>query len=87
LKYSPFLPPFHNAICARLVELNAIEGCINVYKAGVVQRIRAKNLKETGEATPRIHAVVFDPTIGILHKLPVDFKAKMGNLNKIYDLY
>jgi carbonic anhydrase len=71
----------------RLVELNAIEGCVNVYKTGVVQRMRIKNLKETGEATPRIHACVFDPTEGILQKLPVNFKQKMGSLGSIYDLY
>ena len=71
----------------KLVELNVIETCVNVYKAGVVQRKRAESMKETGMAFPRIHAVVYDPMTGYLKKLPVNFKRAMGSIKHIYDLY
>ena len=71
----------------RLVELNVIETCVNVYKAGVVQRKRAQTMRETGTAFPRIHALVYDPMTGILKKLPVNFKRAMGGIKHIYDLY
>ena len=71
----------------RLVELNAIETCVNVYKAGVVQRKRMQTLKETGTAYPRIHALVFDPKEGILNPLPLNLKRTMGSYQHIYNLY
>lgn len=65
--------------CRRLVELNVIEQCLNVFQTGVVQRQRLKTFHErdnTGAtfATPRIHAMVFDPSDGVLRKLKVNFK-------------
>jgi len=48
----------------RLVELNVMEQCLNVYKNGTVQRKRQKTFKETGSAYPRIHGLVFDPSEG-----------------------
>jgi carbonic anhydrase len=56
----------------RLVELNVVEQCINLFKTGVVQRRRVETFKE-GQAytTPRIHACVFDPKTGLLEKLDV----------------
>ena len=57
---------------ARLVELNVIEQCLNLFKTGVVQRRRVQTFKEGSEyTTPRIHACVFDPKTGDLTKLPV----------------
>ena len=67
--------------------MNVIETCVNIYKTGVVQRKRIQTRKEHGSAYPRIHALVFDPKDGILNKLQVNFKRKMGNLRHIYDLY
>jgi len=71
----------------RLVELNVIEQCINVYKAGVVQRRRLKSKQTDGTHSPRIHGLVFDPSEGILRKLPVNFAARVGSLEHIYRLY
>jgi hypothetical protein len=56
----------------RLVELNIIEQCLNLFKTGVVQKRRVDTYKEGGEyATPQIHACVFDPTTGDMKQLPV----------------
>lgn len=71
----------------KLVELNVIEQCINVYKTGVVQRRRINSSKKGEEATPRIHGLVFDPSEGILRKLKVNFAARVGSLEHIYGLY
>lgn len=74
----------------KLVELNVVEQCLNVYKNGVVQRrrIRSYGRSDTqGFTTPRIHGMVFDPKIGILKKLPINFKRQLENFSHIYDLY
>jgi carbonic anhydrase len=56
----------------RLVELNVIEQCLNLFKTGVVQKRRVDTYKEGGEyTTPQIHACVFDPKTGDMKKLPV----------------
>lgn len=81
-----------------LVELNVIEQCLNVYKTGIVQRKRiqtkneliqqGKNWKEhQDEIIPRIHGMVFDPSDGLLSKLHIDFKKRIGSLDHIYGLY
>lgn len=36
---------------------------------------------------PRIHGLVFDPAVGLLKTLPVDFKGRIGALDEIYGLY
>jgi len=54
----------------RLVELNVIEQCINLFKTGVVQRMRVQTYKENqAYTTPRIHACAFDPNTGELNPL------------------
>ena len=56
----------------RLVEVNVIEQCINLFKTGVVQRRRVETYKEGRPyTTPRIHACVFDPKTGDLKRLEV----------------
>jgi hypothetical protein len=56
----------------RLVELNVVEQCINLFKTGVVQRRRVETFKEGRPYTvPRIHACVFDPKTGDLNRLEV----------------
>jgi len=70
----------------RLVELNVIEQCLNLYKTGDVQRKRAESAG-SGVAFPRIHAMVFSPADGILRKLDVNFKAYMAKYKNIYGLY
>jgi hypothetical protein len=60
----------------RLVELNIIEQCINLFKTGAVQRRRLDTYKEGAEeyTSPQIHACVFDPKIGDLKRLTVSKK-------------
>jgi carbonic anhydrase len=49
----------------RLVELNVIEQCVNLFKTGAVQRMRVQTFKDGAEyTTPRIHPCVFDPATG-----------------------
>ncbi|GMH98946.1 hypothetical protein TrLO_g14229 [Triparma laevis f. longispina] len=73
----------------RLVELNVIEQCINLFKTGVVQRKRVETFRsdEFSITQPRIHAVVFDPATGKLNPLKVDFRHYIDELHDIYDLY
>jgi hypothetical protein len=77
----------------RLVELNVIEQCLNLFKTGVVQQRRVATYQEnmaTGYAdysTPRIHACVFDPRVGDLIRLRVDFRSAIADLGGIYNLY
>jgi carbonic anhydrase len=59
----------------RLVELNVVEQCINLFKTGVVQRRRVETFKEGRPYTvPRIHACVFDPKTGDLNRLEVSLR-------------
>jgi hypothetical protein len=81
----------------RLVELNVIEQCINLFKTGVVQRQRVETFRERSKpqvdpkaldyTTPRIHACVFDPKTGDMNRLQVDFREYIEELHTIYDLY
>jgi len=73
----------------KLVELNVVEQCLNVYKTGVVQRRRLETSKDEDceFAYPRVHAVVFDPCDGKLIKLPVSFKNEIKKFSHVYDLY
>lgn len=71
----------------RLVELNVVEQCINVYKTGVVQRRRLETKNESPYPVPQIHGVVFDPKVGLLKRVPVDFEKMSDDLDGIYDLY
>ena len=72
----------------RLVELNVIESCINLFKTGIVQRRRVATYCE-GEpfVQPRIHPVVYDPGRGTLYPLQVDFKAALEKYSSIYTMY
>ena len=73
----------------RLVELNVVEQCINLYKTGAIQKKRVETFRDKGHdlTQPRIHAVVFDPATGLLNQLKVDFRAYIEELHEIYDLY
>ena len=71
----------------RLVELNVVEQCLNVYKTGVVQRRRMETKNEPPYPVPQIHGVVFDPKDGILKRVPVDFEQLSDSLDGIYELY
>jgi carbonic anhydrase len=67
----------------KLVQLNVIEQCLNIYKAGVVQRTRLQT-RDAAEVTPRIHGMVFDPSNGIMSTLPIDYETRIGSLDRIY---
>jgi carbonic anhydrase len=73
----------------RLVEVNTIQQSLNVFKTGAVQRARvASRMDPSARHTlPRVHAVVYDPTVGELKRLPVDFKKELGAHEEIYKLY
>jgi carbonic anhydrase len=72
----------------RLVELNVIEQCVNLYKTGAVQRSRLESKIDPENASlPRIHPTVFDPKTGRLIDLQVDLDDYMSELKSIYGLY
>merc|ERR1719436_408804 len=71
----------------RLVELNVIEQCINLFKTGDVQRKRAQTGGPGKVSYPRIHAMIFSPHDGILRKLEVDLKGYLAKYKNIYNLY
>nr|AAL07493.1 intracellular beta-type carbonic anhydrase [Phaeodactylum tricornutum]QIP67671.1 beta-carbonic anhydrase 1 [Nitzschia sp. ICE-H] len=72
----------------RLVDLNVIEQCVNLYKTGVIQAKRIESYQEGAPAAiPRVHPIVFDPKTGAIRKLQVDFDKYMSELDAIYDLY
>ena len=57
----------------RLVELNVIEQCMNIYKTSIVQRRRLDTYfdPEAIMSTPKIHPIVFDPKEGHIKSLKV----------------
>jgi len=78
----------------RMVELNVIEQCLNIYKTAVVQKSRAETYSSIGTegtkhtfAEPRVHAIVYEPKSGIATKLTVNFKEYIDDLRGVYDLY
>ena len=72
----------------RLVELNVIEQCVNLYKTGAVQRSRLEAKADPSNASlPRIHPCVFDPKNGRLVDLQVDLDEYMSEIEAIYGLY
>jgi carbonic anhydrase len=73
----------------KLVELNVVEQCLNLYKTGVVQRKRLETYQDPSvpHAYPRIHGMVFDPKDGVLKKMPINFGRAVEKLKHVYDLY
>jgi len=78
----------------RLVELNVIEQCLNIFKTAVVQRRRVQTHLESKDGNsnikfsePRVHAFVYEPTTGQATKLKVDFQSYLKDLRQVYDLY
>lgn len=76
----------------RLVELSVVEQCVTLFKTGVVQRkrkeYRENHKTQRGDPVyPKIHGMVFDPKVGILKKLPVNFSSIVRNYQHIYNLY
>merc|ERR1719401_522220 len=74
----------------RLVELSVIEQCLNLFKTGDVQRRRSETATRPDLyecAFPRIHGMVFEPSDGILRKLPIDFKHYLHKYKDVYQMY
>jgi carbonic anhydrase len=73
----------------RLVELNVLEQCLNLYKTSVVQRSRLETHADPNSprAYPRIHGLIFDPATGLLKKIPINFRAELAELSDTYDLF
>lgn len=65
----------------RMVELNTIEQCINVFKIGLVQRHQAKY------GFPRIHGLVYNIKDGQLKELDVDFKSYIKRYGSVFKLH
>jgi carbonic anhydrase len=64
----------------RLVDLNVMEQCINIFKIDHVQRSWYK----TG--FPKVHGWVFDVRTGALKDLQLNSKELFGEIRSIYDL-
>lgn len=73
----------------RVVELNVIAQCINLYKMNMVQRRRIQTFQDDSFsfAQPRIHALVFDSESALLKELDVKFKEYLKHTAGIFDLY
>jgi carbonic anhydrase len=73
----------------RLVELNVVEQCLEVFKTGVVQRNRVQSYQaaDAPYTTPRIHGCVYDPGTGELKELDINWKRELDRLGPIYNLY
>jgi carbonic anhydrase len=70
-----------------LVELNVVEQCLNIHKTAVVQRKRMESFKAGAPFVyPRVHAMVFDPSVGVLNKLRVSFKKQLEEFSHIYNV-
>jgi carbonic anhydrase len=80
----------------RLVELNVMEQCINVFKTHSVQRRRVETYRQMKRkindieyAYPRVHGMVFHPANGKLIPLPVKdlLMNHVAELREIYEVY
>jgi len=72
----------------RVVELNVIEQCVNIFKFGILQRKRKTSMAQLGKNVPQIHALVYDISTGLLHELPLRayFKHYSTMYRSIYEL-
>jgi carbonic anhydrase len=73
----------------RMVEINAIEQCVNLFKTSVVQKQRIETSKDPScnFPAPRIHACVFDPKDGSLKQLEINWEEYLEDLRDVYELY
>lgn len=77
-----------NARFRRVVELNVIEQCINIFKFGILQRRRKTTRDAEGKVYPQIHALVYDISTGLLNELPLRayFEHYSSKYSSIYEL-
>jgi carbonic anhydrase len=73
----------------RMVEINVVEQCVNLYKTGIVQKQRSLTAAdpECKFAAPVIHACVFDPKNGILKQLDINFDEYLADIRDVYEMY
>lgn len=76
----------------RLVELNAIEQALNLYKVPSVQKRRQETYSLIGSGEhqfeePQIHAFAYDPFTGLAKKLVTDFSKQLEQMEPIYGVY
>lgn len=73
----------------RLVELNVVEQCLNLYKTQIVQNRRKQTYQDPTQAmtTPRVHGLVIDPSTGKIAKIPIDYRKSIDELRDQYDLF
>ncbi|TMW64198.1 hypothetical protein Poli38472_012820 [Pythium oligandrum] len=65
----------------RIVELNIIEQCLNIFKINMVQNHQLKY------GFPRIHGLVYDLHSGELRELSIDFRGYLRRFQGIYRLH
>lgn len=73
--------PNENQRFRRIVELNIIEQCLNIFKINMVQRNQNKY------GFPRVHGLVYDIETGVLKPLEVDFRGYVQKFSRIYRLH
>lgn len=78
--------PVEKARERRLTELNIIEQCRNLFKTANVQKARATSAKSEPFKQPQIHACVYEPSTGVLKKLPLDLDALELEMDQVYGL-
>jgi carbonic anhydrase len=73
----------------RMVEINAVEQAVNLFKTGVVQNQRIVTAKDDtcNFAAPRIHACVFDPKDGRLKNLDINWSEYLKDIRDVYEMY
>ena len=73
----------------RLVELNVVEQCLNLYKTSVMQKkiMDYQEAPGTAQVPPRIHGCVYDPGTGKLKLLHIDLEGSYEYISDIYDIY
>ncbi len=73
----------------RLVELNILEQCLNVFKSPIVQKRRVMtSLDPTCRwVEPQVHGLVYHPREGLLKELSVDFRDYFQQYWSIYSVY
>jgi carbonic anhydrase len=71
----------------RFVDLNVIEQCLNIFKAGVIQQRRKETYLAGEDTLPKVHAMVFDPKTGDLKRIPFDFSEYEEDLGNVYGMH
>jgi carbonic anhydrase len=73
----------------RMVEINVVEQCVNLYKTGIIQKQRIETSKDPNcnFSAPVIHACVFDPKNGLLKQLDISFDDYLAEFREVYEMY